>query len=234
MDHTNGFSGIPASRDGVLATAYLAGAFPGSTCTTCVVFQTSTDDGASWHRHLVPAAVDGPALGAHALNPLDVSSSTAFEPYLAQDPSRPGHYAVMVYDASQTGLLVQVTNDFGRTWSRPVRLADKGSGKRWLPWIAFGTRGALGVVWRSDLSEGSYEVWAAVSPRGGTRFARPVLLSSKRSPGPVTQVAADDASFVVLDATTLHAAWGDRREGTLGVHYARYAFSSDPAVRALR
>ena len=235
MDHTNGFSGIPVSRGGVLATAYLAGAFPRSTCTTCVVFQTSKDDGVTWTRHLVPATVDGPALGAHALNPLSVSSSTAFEPYLAQDPSRPGRYAVMVYDKAQTGLLVQVTTDFGRTWTAPVRLADKGSGKRWLPWLAYGTRGALGVVWRTELTEGgSYEVWGAVAPQGGTRFARPVRLSSKRSPGPVSQVAADDASFVALDGTTLHAAWGDRREGTLGIHYARYAFGSDPAVRALR
>jgi hypothetical protein len=234
MDHTNGFSGIPVSRAGVLATAYLAGAFPGSTCATCLVFQTSRDDGTSWSRHLVPATVDGPSLGAHALNPLGVSSSTAFEPYLAQDPSRPGRYAVMVYDRTQTGLLVQVTEDFGRSWSRPVRLAEKGGGKRWLPWIAYGTSGALGVLWRTEGAEGSFEVWGAVAPRGGTRFARPVRLSSKRSPGPVSQVAADDASFVALDGTTLHAAWGDRREGTLGIHYARYAFAADPAVRALR
>jgi len=234
MDHTNGFSGIPLSRAGVLATAYLAGAFPGSACTTCVVFQTSNDDGRTWARHLVPATVDGPSLGAHALNPLDVSSSTAFEPYVAQDPSRAGRYAVMVYDRTQTGLLVQVTNDFGRTWSPAVRLGEKGGDKRWLPWIAYGPGGALGVMWKTSYAEGSFEVWGAVAPRGDTRFARPVRLSSKRSPGTVTQVAADDASFVTLDRTTLHAAWGDRREGTLGIHYARYSFASDPAVRALR
>jgi hypothetical protein len=234
MDHTNGFSGVPVSRAGVLATAYLAGAFPGSSCTTCVVFQTSRDDGATWSRHLVPASVDGPSLGAHDLNPLAVSSSLAFEPYLAQDPSRPGRYALMVFDRTQTGLLVQVTSDYGRSWSRPVRLAEKGGGKRWLPWIAYGTRGALGVVWRTERAEGAYEVWGAVAPRGGTGFARPVRLSSKASPGPVSQVAADDASFVALDGTTLHAAWGDRREGTLGIHYARYVYATDPAVRGRR
>jgi hypothetical protein len=234
MNHTNGFSGIPMSRAGVLATSYLAGAFPGSACTTCVVFQTSHDDGRTWTRHLVPASVDGPSLGAHALNPLAVSSSTAFEPYVAQDPSRPGRYAVMVYDHARRTLLVQVTTDFGRSWAGPARLAEQGGEQRWLPWIAYGPSGALGVMWRTAFSEGSYEVWAAVSPGGFTRFARPVRLSSKRSPGPVSQVAADDASFVTLDGTVLHAAWGDRREGTLGIHYARYAFASDPAVRALR
>jgi hypothetical protein len=58
-----------------------------------------------------------------------------------------------------------------------------------------------------------------------------VRLSSKDSPGPVSQVAGDDASTVALDRTTLHAAWGDRREGSLGIHYARYAFATDPVVR---
>lgn len=234
MDHTNGFSGMPMSRAGVLATSYLAGGFPGSRCTTCVVFQTSRDDGRTWTRHLVPASVDGPALGAHVLNPFDVNSSTAFEPYVAQDPSRPGRYAVMVYDTAQQSLLVHVTKDFGRSWTGPARLAEHRGGKRWLPWMAYGSTGSLGVVWKTASSEGSFEVWAAIAPSGSPRFARPVRLSSRRSPGPVSQVAADDASFVVLDRTTLHAAWGDRREGTLGIHYARYSFAADPAVRALR
>jgi hypothetical protein len=234
MDHTNRFSGIPASRNGVLASAYLAGAFPRSSCTTCVVFQTSSDDGRTWKRHLVPSSVDGPSLGAHDPNPLGISSSLAFEPYLAQDPSRPGRYAVMVYDRSQTGLLVTVTSDFGRSWSRAVRLSEKGGEKRWLPWIAYGTGGALGVMWKTAFADGSFEVWGAVAPSGTARFARPVRLSSKRSPGAVSQVASDDASFVTLDRTTLHAAWGDRREGTLGIHYARYVFAADPAVRAAR
>jgi len=234
MDHTNGFSGIPVSRGGLLATAYLAGAFPGSSCATCVVFQTSANDGQTWTRRLVPTLVDGPSLGAHELNPLAISSSLAFEPYLAQDPSRAGRYAVMVYDRSQTGLLVSVTSDHGRTWTRPARVAERGGEKRWLPWIGYGSGGALGVMWKTAFADGSFEAWAAVSPTGGTRFARPVRLSSKRSAGAVSQVAGDDASFVVLDRTTLHAAWGDRREGTLGIHYARYHFASDAAVRAAR
>jgi hypothetical protein len=228
---TNGFAGVPLARDGVLSSAYLAGAFPGSTCTTCLVFQTSQDDGRTWTRHLVPAHVDGTLLGAHDLNPLGISSSLAFEPYLAQDPSRSGRYAVMVFDSTQTHLMVQVTSDFGRTWSRPVPLAEPGGVQRWLPWIAYGTGGALGVMWRTTAADGSYSVWAAVSPTGGAAFARPVRLSSKDSPGPVSQVAGDDASTVALGRTTLHAAWGDRREGSLGIHYARYSFATDPVVR---
>ena len=230
---TNGFSGIPVARAGVLARSYLAGSFPGSSCTTCLVFQTSHDDGTTWSRRLVPAHVDGATLGAHDLNPLGVSSSLAFMPYLAQDPSRPGRYAVMVFDTAQTHLLVYVTPDFGRTWSAPAVLGEPGGVKRWIPWIAYGPSGALGAVWKTSAADGSFTVWAAVSPTGTTRFARPVRLSSKVSPGPVTQVAGDDNSHVVLDRTTLHAVWGDRREGTLGVHYARYTFAQDHAVVTL-
>jgi hypothetical protein len=234
MDHTNGFAGIPMARAGVLSTAYLAGAFPGSACTTCVVFQTSRDDGRTWTRHLVPAQVDGTALGAHAPNPLDVNPSLAFEPYLAQDPSRAGRSAVMVFDKAQQALLVWVTADAGRHWTGPARLREPGGDKRWLPWIAYGSGGALGVTWKTTFSGGAFEMWAAVSPHGTTSFARPVRLSSKRSPGPASQVAGDDASFVALDRTTLHAVWGDRREGSLGIHYARYVFSTDSAVRRIR
>ena len=224
-DYTNGFSGVPLARAGVLATAYLAGKAPGSSCTTCLIFQTSRDDGTSWTRNVVPAMVDGPALGAHVLNPFAISSSLAFQPYLAQDPSRAGRYAVMVFDTPQKALLVYVTSDFGRTWSPPARLAEPGGVQRWLPWIAYGTGGALGAMWRTTAQDSSYTVWSAVSPSGTAAFAPPVRLSSQSSPGPVSQVAGDDNSHVTLDRTTLHAAWGDRREGSLGIHYARYVFA---------
>jgi hypothetical protein len=229
-DYTNGFANVPVARAGVLASAYLAGKSPGSSCTTCLVFQTSSDAGTTWTRHVVPASVDGPALGAHAINPLDVNSSLAFEPYLAQDPSRAGRYALMVFDRTQTHLLVYVTSDAGRTWAGPATLGEAGGVKRHLPWIAYGAGGALGAMWKTTKADGSFSVWAAVSPTGTPRFARPVRLSSKDSPGPVNQVAGDDASTVALDRTTLHAAWGDRREGSLGIHYARYAFAQDRAV----
>jgi hypothetical protein len=175
---------------------------------------------------VVPAPAPGAAL-------VSTEQSTLFEPYTAADPSRPGRYAVMVLDPSQAHLLVYVTTDSGGSWRGPATLGEQGGEKRYLPWIAYGPTGALGVVWRTAYADGSYAAWAAVAPRGGTRFARPVRLSSARSPGPVSQLAGDDASDVALDARYLHAAWGDRRGGTLGVHYGRYRFVADPAVKAL-
>lgn len=59
-------------------------------------------------------------------------------------------------------------------------------------------------------------------------------LSSQPSPGPVNQLAGDDASSVALGARYLYASWGDRRGGSLGIHFGRYDFAADPAVQRLR
>jgi hypothetical protein len=38
-------------------------------------------------------------------------------------------------------------------------------------------------------------------------------------------LAGDDDSSVTLGAHSLSGAWGDRRGGSLGIHFARYDFS---------
>jgi hypothetical protein len=222
---TGGFSGGPVASAGVLATAYVAGGAPGGACDGCVIFETSRDDGVSWTRRRVPASVG-------AATVLTTDASTLFVPYAAADPSRPGRFAVMLFDAAQRLLLVFVTADAGATWLGPARLAEADGLKRYDPWIAYGPTGALGVLWRTAYQDGSYAAWAAVAPAGDARFARPVRLSSAPSPGPVNQLAADDASSVALDAQYLHAAWGDRRTGKLGIRYGRYHYAADPAVQA--
>jgi hypothetical protein len=200
---TNGWSGGPAAAYGTLATAYVA---TGTKCPfPCIVFETSRDDGATWTRHVI-AGVQFPAT-ANGLN-----TSFNFEPYTAADPSRRGRYAVMAFDAAQTHLRVYITKDSGATWTQAT-LADPAPGiKRWVPWIAYGPTGALGAVWRTEYAGGSFDVWAAVAPKGDARFGAPVRLSSARSPGPVAP-GGDDASDVVLTDTTLYAAWGDQRSG---------------------
>lgn len=222
---TGGFSGGPVASAGVLASAYVAGSAAGVACDGCAIFETSRDDGVSWMRHRVPASVA-------AATVLTTDASTLFAPYSAADPSRPGRFAVMLFDAAQRSLLVFVTTDAGATWQGPARLGEVPTLKRYDPWIAYGPTGALGVVWRTAYPDGSYAAWATVAPAGDVRFARPVRLSSAPSPGPVNQLAGDDASSVALDDRYLHAAWGDRRTGKLGIRYGRYDFAADPAVRA--
>src|SRR3954451_5475840 len=226
---TGGFSTGPVAAGGVLASAYIAASAPrGATC-PCIVFETSRDDGLTFNRHVVAKAPLPPALG----NVEGGEQSALFEPYLAGDPVHPGHYAVMIGDADFSHLLVWTTRDSGETWEGPARLADSSGARRHLPWLAIGPTGALGAVWRTTRSDDSYSVWAAVAPRGDADFAPPVRLSSAVSPGPVQQLAGDDASDVALDATDLHAAWGDRWDGSLGIRYGRYAFAGDPPVAAI-
>lgn len=199
---TQGWSGGPVASYGTLATAYVT---TGPRCVSpCVIFETSTDDGAHWSRHVV-APVGFPAAGNGGL-----STTFNFEPYSAADPSRRGRYAVMALDAAQKHLQVYVTGDSGLTW-RSTTLADPGEGvSRWTPWISYGPSGALGAVWRTAYADGSFDVWAAVAPNGDTRFKAPVRLSSARSPGPVAP-GGDDAADVTLTSTTLYAVWGDQR-----------------------
>ena len=239
---TGGFSAGPIAAGGVLATAYVASRAPGREC-PCVVLATSTDDGATWQRSssrrrsapqrpVVPDGVSTAPMEDTSESPL-ANPSALFEPYAAADPSRPGRYAVMVFNEQQTQLLVYVTSDGGATWQGPTRLAEEGGAKRHLPWIAYGPNGALGVMWKTVYSGGSFAAWAAVAPNGDTRFAPPVQLSGATSPGPAFAVAGDDASDVALDAEYLHAVWGDLRTGSRGIRYGRYHYASDPAVRAL-
>lgn len=204
---------------GTLATAYVA---MGANCSPCVVFETSTDDGANWKRHIV-----APAQFASATRTVTVD----FEPYGAADPSQPGRYAVMVFDGDQTHLLVYVTEDWGVTWQSAM-LAEPGDGvARWNPWIAYGPSGALGVVWKTSYADESFDVWAAVAPSGDTHFGNPVRISSQRSPGPVAP-GGDDAADVTLTRDTLYAAWGDQRGESAPIgwfgsnwnHVGRYRF----------
>ena len=220
---TGGFSSGPVATGGILATAYSA---TGPGCNSCVVFETSRDGGRHWDQRPTPASV-APA----TLTSFD--ASMLFQPYLAADPSTPGRYALAVFNADRTQLLVYVTGDSGATWSGPAHLTAPGATALYLPWIAYGPTGALGAFWRTGYSDGTYAAWAAVSPGGETTFAPAVRLSSQPSPGPAYQLAGDDASSVAIGPRDLYAAWGDRRGGSLGIHFGRYEFAADPAVEQL-
>src|SRR3954470_113199 len=226
---TGGFSSGQVAAGGVLASGYIASSAPGGAKCPCIVFETSRDDGVTFKRHVVAPAPLPPALG----NVQGGEQSALFEPYTAGDPVHPGHYAVMIGDADFSHLLVWTTRDGGATWEGPAKLSDDGGTQRHLPWLAIGPTGAVGAMWRTTKADGSYTVWSAVAPRGDTDFAPPVRISSAVSPGPVQQLAGDDASDITLDDTDAHVVWGDRRDGSLGIRYGRYRFAADPPLQAI-
>lgn len=202
---------IPSAANGVLADSYVTSALDPS-CLCRNVFETSRDDEVTWTRTAAPIPAQ----------------------WTAADPSHPGRFAIMsggmdVTDwqsFNQNELLVSVTSDYGRTWSAPVAIGQDPPNPRYMPWIAYGPTGALGVSYRTkyganpcvpdNCPETSYDMWAAVSRDGGFYFDPPVRISHALSAPQITSgsgfAAGDDFGTVALDDKYLYVAWGDMRE----------------------
>ena len=218
--------GSIASALGVLGAGYIASAAPGRSC-PCAVFETSTDAGAHWSRHVV---------ADHLQNGSDI--------FIAADSFNQGRFAVLVLpghtvagglaglSASRNvplGVAIVTTSDSGNTWSFPWLLGDEaGTHITNRPWIAYtsvqdgtGPTGVLAVLWRnayppynprSFLVPGTQNVFAAVSRDNGGTFGAPVQLNSAASPPPdPVQFAEDDVSWVVVTTQYVYGAWGDWR-----------------------
>jgi hypothetical protein len=207
-----------AAADGVLAAVYTASAAPGSTC-PCAVFETSTDAGAHWTRHVVSGVPTGTGL------------------FVAADPSHKGRFAVLLLPGSTVSggvaglsasknvpqeVQVVTTGDSGRTWSTPTTLGNESVQHITnRPWIAYGPTGVLAVLWRnayppynaqSFLVPGTQNVFTAVSRNNGSTFSAPVQLNSAPSPPPdPKQLAEDDVSWVAVTPQYVYGAWGDWR-----------------------
>jgi hypothetical protein len=216
--------GVIAAANGVLAAAYIAGAAPGQTC-PCVVFETSTDAGAHWTRHVpfanVPAASDV---------------------FVAADSYHAGRYAVLLLPGNMglAGLPVSLvtpqevrvvtTGDSGFSWSQPTALGNESvTHVTNRPWLAYtsvqqgrnGPTGVLAVLWRnayppynpaSGLEPGTQNVFAAISRNNGKTYSDPVQLNSAPSPPPdPKQFAEDDVSWVAVTTQDVFGAWGDWR-----------------------
>jgi hypothetical protein len=216
-----------AAANGVLAAAYIASAAPGRTC-PCAVFETSTDAGAHWTRHVV-------------FDTLPAGSGV----FVAADASHTGRYAVMVLPGhlDPSGLAglptsrnvpqdveVTATRDSGISWLQSTVLGDEAvTHITNRPWIAYtsvqggpnGPKGVLAVLWRnayppynpaSFLVPGTQNVFAAISRNNGETFTDPVRLNSSPSPPPdPNQFAEDDVSWVAVTTQYVYGAWGDWR-----------------------
>jgi hypothetical protein len=240
-----------ASAHGVLAAAYTSSAAPGRSC-PCAVFETSTDAGAHWNRHVVAAVPTGSGM------------------FVAADPSHRGRYAVLILPANQVSgglaglrpsanvpqeVQVVTTPDSGLTWSTPTTLGNESVQHITnRPWVAYGPTGVLAALWRNAyppfnpknvvLVPGTQNVFAAVSRNNGKTFSGPVQLNSAPSPPPdPTQLAEDDVSWVAATTQYVYGAWGDWRptaknpvaagssppSGELNSWVARVPISSFPA-----
>lgn len=205
-----------AAAHGLLAVAYTAASAPGATC-PCVIFETSRDHGKTFDRRVVPL----------------VDATDAPSPFLAADPTTKGRFAFTILDATSTGLQVYETDDSGETWHAPVRVGEDSPNQRFKPWLSYGPSGQLDLVWRTQYSDGSYDVWAAVGrhdDQNGARFSAPLKVSTKAAPYPAGYYGGDDFSFIIGDDQFVHLGWGDSRNGPTQAWYGRIprtAFGAD-------
>jgi hypothetical protein len=190
-------SNIDAAR-GVVAVAYTASPAPGGCAVACLVFETSTDFGAAWTRHVVPLE--------NAANPVS--------PVLAADPAARGHFALTVLDATGTENQVYTTSDFGRTWHGPANVAEAGTHQQFKPWLSYSPSGQLALMWRSwqgTPGASPYNVWAALGLDLGFRaavFGTPVSVSPTVGPYPAG-AEDDDRSSVVATGRYVYVGWGN-------------------------
>jgi hypothetical protein len=197
----------PASAD------YHLAASPAVNCAQpCVVFETSAHRGVTWTRHVVPVQ------GAPGGNLVNSPASPRVD--VAADPAHPGRFALLLPTKASRSLEIWVTEDSGDHWTRTnVLTAPTGDTQaKW--WLAYSPAGALGAVWRTVHSDGSYDVSAVVSTDSGFTFGRVVPLTSKQSPA--SGIGDDCACNVHLDGRTLSTAWGDSRTGHREAWFARF------------
>ena len=197
---------------GVLAVAYASSQAPGHTC-PCLIFETSTDHGATFTRHIVPTA----------------NGSSSPEPFLAADPTVQGRFALTIFDSTGTENQVYVSDDSGATWHGPAVVGENPPNPRFKPWITFGTSGSLALVWRTHYANGGYDVWSAlghVDGSNGAVFSAPIRVSSVAAPYPSGYAAGDDFSWIITDAHYAHVGWGDSRNGPVQLWYGRIPLST--------
>lgn len=206
-DYPQSGSGTIAAAHGALAVAYAAASATGATC-PCVIFETSTDHGKTFHRHVVPL----------------VDATDAPSPFLAADPTTKGRFAVTILDSTGTSLQVYVTDDSGETWHEPVRVGEDPPNERFKPWLSYGPSGQLDLVWRTRYSDGSYDVSAATGrhdDQNGARFSAPLKISTEAAPYPQGYYGGDDFSFIIGNDQFVHVGWGDSRNGPTQAWYGR-------------
>jgi hypothetical protein len=204
---TQGGGSTMAAAHGLLAAAYRASEAPGATC-PCVIFETSTDHGATFTRYLVPLQ----------------SAASSPSPFIAADPTQKGRFALTVLDATATQLQVYVTDDAGATWRGPTAVGELPANERSKPWLSYGPTGQLALVWRTNHSDKSYDVWAALGRdhgQSGAVFSAPVRVSSAAAPYPPGYYGGDDFSYIAADKKYVHVGWGDSRSGNVQDWYGR-------------
>ncbi len=229
--------------NGIVGTAYTAARVPSvleAKC-PCWVFGASTDDGRTFDRHLIPA----PAAPSLVRGP--------FGMWVSADPTKQGRFVLL--SRAPNGITAYVTEEAGKTWAPPVKLATFDSKQVANATAAFSSKGILAVSWRvvdtdpnaplwrggglpayamttphvfEDLPD-KFEIWSAISRDRGKHFSRPLKVSTAPSPGVSRRRSMSnhgtDFTSVDVDDTFVHMSWYDDRAGFRATWYGRIPLS---------
>lgn len=213
----------PTAANGVLGLAYVASSAPaGKGKCPCLIFEASRDEGKTFERFVVKdnlTVAPGPGGGMGNIA-------------LAADPSHPGRFGLTMLVSGNTEMQAYITEDYGKTWSAPVKAAGVPGNTIVRPDIAYSPKGDLAVMWLSTTPSGTYTMWSAVAHNGGKTFGTPIQISRSASPARASikdrgnNWDGDDLSSIAADNEYVHIVWADGRAGFLGAWYARVPLSS--------
>jgi hypothetical protein len=216
---------LAAASNGVVAVSYTIASVDGQPC-TCGMFKIIQYDPAagSWttqEEHVTPF------IGG----------------LVAADETSPGTFAVTTNTGTE--LLTYATRDYGRTWSGPtavVTLLPDGSDQIIQPWTIFAPQGKiLGTAWRILHSDGSIDIYTALSRDRGAHFSAPIRMNTATSPptglgrlnaldeggtaGRGLGPDLDDTIAIWLDANYINVSWADARSGVTDAWYGRLRYT---------
>ena len=199
--------------------------------------------------------------GVWAVKPKEVTGYL-YTPVYAVDPSR--YYRNRIYElwitakGSGEGIMLRYSNDQGRTWTEPRRVASvsREGGKQYLPMAAVNRDGVLGVVYfESHAPENdTYDVFFTASRDGGDSFlpTRRVTSATSQPDHPenraITKVGgvrkkseplfysaysrfknAGDYTGLTADADgVFHPFWPDARRGAFQLYTSRITVENKP------
>lgn len=222
-EYPGGRGGFSAAH-GHLVVAYGATQVPAkenAQC-PCTVLGISEDDGKTFTYRVVPPLPLQPAAAAPA-GGRGGRGGPGGAAMLGADPTKDGRYAI----ARQSGnvLYVSVTQDAGQTWGQPLRAVELPQGARFgQRAMKYGPNGDLGIIWKQQYADRSYDVWSSVMRAGAAGF-KTVRVSHAVSPPYIAErgnfMFGDDLSSVDLDDRYLHVVWGDNRSGFEATWYGR-------------
>lgn len=220
-EYPGGWGGFSAAY-GNLVVAYTASKVPGKLNTECpcTVFGKSRDDGKTFQYRVVPPIP--PEFTETATSPQGRMPRPG-SVMIAADPSKQGRYAI----ARQSGhaILVNVTQDGGKTWIAPVVAARVPQGAMFTHRaMKYSARGDLVLIWKASYPDKTFDVWSSASRDGGSVF-RTVRVSHAVSPPYIPErgnfLFGDDLSSLDIDDRYVHIVWGDNRSGFEATWYAR-------------